>query len=44
MTDLNFLLCRMNQRMNASQANRLEDAATATLVGVVALVALAVLL
>lgn len=42
MNDLNFLLRRLNQP-NAN-ASHLEDAATATLAGLVALIALASLL
>lgn len=44
MTDLNFLLRRMNQRVTELEAGHLEDAATATLVGLLALITLAALL
>jgi LPXTG-motif cell wall-anchored protein len=41
MSDLNFLLRRMNQRNAYPRTGRMEDAATATLIGLVALLALA---
>lgn len=44
MSDLNFLLRRMRQRANEPEADRLEDAATITLVGLLVLMTLAVLL
>jgi hypothetical protein len=42
MTELNVLLNRMNQRRLASETGRLEEMATALLVGVLVLVLLAV--
>ena len=44
MSDLNFLLRRIRQRATEPEAGRLEDAATITLLGLLALVTLSALL
>jgi hypothetical protein len=44
MSDLNFLLRRINQRASDAEGNRLEDAATAMLIGLLVLITLAALL
>lgn len=44
MSDLNILLRRLNQRTSGLEARHREDAAAATLVGLLALITLAALL
>lgn len=44
MSDLNILLSRMNQRTSTLEAGHMEDAATAMLVGMLAFIAVALLL